>query len=123
MAELAEKLEMDADTLTATFETYNSYVAGGTDEAFARQDMPRELAVGPYYAVEVAPAVHHTMGGVMITVNGEVVGADGEVIPGLYAAGEVTGGVHGNNRLGGNAMADITIFGRIAAQNAVEYIS
>lgn len=122
LAELAEKLEMDADTLTATFETYNNYVAGGTDEAFARQDMPRELAVGPYYAVEVAPAVHHTMGGVVITVGGEVVGADGEVIPGLYAAGEVTGGVHGNNRLGGNAMADITIFGRIAAQNAVEYI-
>ncbi len=122
LAELAEKLEMDADTLVATFETYNGYVSGGTDEAFARQDMPRELAVGPYYAVEVAPAVHHTMGGVMITVGGEVVGADGEVIPGLYAAGEVTGGVHGNNRLGGNAMADITIFGRIAAQNAVEYI-
>ncbi len=122
LAELAEKLEMDAETLTNTFETYNASVASGTDEAFARQDMPRTLEVGPYYAVEVAPAVHHTMGGVMITVNGEVVGADGEVIPGLYAAGEVTGGVHGNNRLGGNAMADITIFGRIAGQNAVEFI-
>lgn len=122
LAELAEKLEMDAETLAQTFEAYNASVASGTDEAFARQDMPRSLEVGPFYAVEVAPAVHHTMGGVMITVNGEVVGADGEVIPGLYAAGEVTGGVHGNNRLGGNAMADITIFGRIAAQNAVEYI-
>jgi fumarate reductase flavoprotein subunit len=122
LAELAEKLEMDAETLTNTFETYNASVVSGTDEAFARQDMPRTLEVGPYYAVEVAPAVHHTMGGVMITVNGEVVGADGEVIPGLYAAGEVTGGVHGNNRLGGNAMADITIFGRIAGQNAVEFI-
>lgn len=122
LEELAEKLEMNPEVLAETFATYNASVENGTDAAFGRQDMPRALSVGPFYAVEVAPAVHHTMGGVVITVNSEVVGANGEAIPGLYAAGEVTGGIHGNNRLGGNAMADITIFGRIAAQNAVTFI-
>ncbi|HSL86912.1 MAG TPA: flavocytochrome c, partial [Bacteroidales bacterium] len=121
LEELAEKLEMDPEAFVKTMETYNASVENGTDEAFGREDMPRSLSTGPFYAVEVAPAVHHTMGGVVITVNGEVVGASGEVIPGMFAAGEVTGGIHGNNRLGGNAMADITIFGRIAAQNAVAF--
>ena len=122
LEELAEKLDMDKDTLKMTVETYNASVESGTDEAFGRADMKRALTDGPFYAVEVAPAVHHTMGGVMISVNGEVMDADGEVIQGLFAAGEVTGGIHGNNRLGGNAMADITIFGRIAAKSAVAFL-
>ncbi|HSR04827.1 MAG TPA: flavocytochrome c [Proteiniclasticum sp.] len=122
LEELAEKLEMDKETLQMTFDTYNASVESGTDADFGREDMAASLSVGPFYAVEVAPAVHHTMGGVIITVNGEVVNADGEVITGLFAAGEVTGGIHGNNRLGGNAMADITIFGRIAAKSAVAFL-
>jgi fumarate reductase flavoprotein subunit len=84
--------------------------------------MPRALSVGPYYAVEVAPAIHHTMGGLVITTQAEVVNNSGDVIKGLYAAGEVTGGVHGNNRLGGNALADITTFGRIAGEMAAESV-
>ena len=67
------------------------------------------------------PGVHHTMGGIKINDNAEVINTDGDVIPGLFAAGEVTGGVHGNNRLGGNAVADFTIFGRIAGQAAADY--
>jgi len=122
LAELAEKLEMDKETLQKTFDTYNASVESGSDADFGRENMAASLSVGPFYAVEVAPAVHHTMGGVIITVNGEVVNADGEVITGLFAAGEVTGGIHGNNRLGGNAMADITIFGRIAAKSAVAFL-
>lgn len=122
LEELAGKLEIDPEVLVKTFETYNASVESGTDEAFGRADMPAALSAGPYYAVEVAPAVHHTMGGVIITVNGEVVNSDGEVISGLFAAGEVTGGIHGTNRLGGNAMADITIFGRIAAKSAVAFL-
>ena len=115
---IAAELGLDAATLQATLDTYNGYVAEGTDADFARQDMARPVNVGPYYAVEVAPAVHHTMGGLKINTNGEVLNNSDIVISGLYAAGEVTGGVHGNNRLGGNAMADITIFGRIAGKNA-----
>lgn len=120
--ELATNIGIDPATLKETIETYNASVAAGKDEAFSREDMPRDLSVGPYYAVEVTPAIHHTMGGLVITTNAEVVNNSGEVIKGLFAAGEVTGGVHGNNRLGGNALADITTFGRIAGQKAVESI-
>ncbi len=116
--ELAKIIEMDAATLKTTIETYNDSVAAGTDTAFGREDMPRDLSTGPYYAVEVTPAIHHTMGGLVINTNAEVVNNAGEVIKGLYAAGEVTGGIHGNNRLGGNALADITTFGRVAGMNA-----
>lgn len=118
LEEIAGKLGVDATALTDTVETYNGYVAAGTDTDFARQDMKTALNKGPFYAVEIAPAVHHTMGGLKINTNGEVLNTSDVVIKGLYAAGEVTGGVHGNNRLGGNAMADITIFGRIAGKNA-----
>ncbi len=120
---IATELNVDPAVLQETVETYNTYVAGGTDTDFARQDMPRNLSVGPYYAVEVAPAIHHTMGGLKITTNGEVLNDSDVVVNGLYAAGEVTGGVHGNNRLGGNAMADITIFGRIAGKNAAQSVT
>ena len=62
--------------------------------------------------------MHHCMGGVKINTNAEVIDKEGNVIPGLFAAGEVTGGVHGGNRLGGNAVADFVVFGRIAGENA-----
>lgn len=64
--------------------------------------------------------MHHTMGGIKINPRAEVISVDGEVIPGLYAAGEVTGGIHGTNRLGGNALADINVFGKIAGENAAK---
>jgi len=122
LEELAELIAVDGNTLKATVDTYNGYVAAGNDPDFSRPDMPKALNVGPYYAVEVAPAVHHTMGGVKINVDAQVYNEAGEVINGLYACGEVTGGVHGNNRLGGNALSDITTFGRIAGTNAAESI-
>ena len=71
-----------------------------------------------YFACLRAPAVHHTMGGVEIDTETHVYNTSGEIIPGLYAAGEVTGGIHGGNRLGGNAITDAITFGRIAGQNA-----
>ena len=80
--------------------------------------MPAKIETGPYYIVKAAPAVHHTMGGVQINANAQVINQDGNVIEGLYAAGEVTGGIHGTNRLGSDALADITVFGRIAGENA-----
>lgn len=69
---------------------------------------------GPYYAAPRVPTVHHTMGGVQINTDAQVIDVNGTVIPGLYAAGEVTGGIHGANRLGGNALTDTVVFGRIA---------
>ena len=76
-----------------------------------------KLDKGPYYAVKGEVRVHHTMGGVEINEQAQVLDTQGNVIPGLYAAGEVTGGIHGANRLGGNAIADIIVFGRIAGEN------
>lgn len=122
LAELAEIISVDGETLKTTVDTYNGFVTAGDDPDFARQDMPRALNVGPYYAVEVAPAVHHTMGGLKINTDAQVFNEAGETISGLYACGEVTGGIHGNNRLGGNALSDITTFGRIAGTNAAESI-
>ena len=76
-----------------------------------------------YYAALCAPAIHHTMGGVKINANTEVLKEDGSAIPGLFAAGEITGGVHGANRLGGNAVSDIVVFGRIAGTQAEDYVA
>jgi len=121
--ELATALGVDAATLATTIETYNGYVADGADPDFDRPDMPRDLATAPYYYVEVGPAVHHTMGGIEINTTTEVINQEGNVVAGLFAAGEVTGGVHGANRLGGNALSDITTFGRIAGQSAAAFVT
>lgn len=120
LEEVAEIMEMDAAVLQATVDSYNEAVASGTDEAFGRSDMPRGLETPGYYLIEVGPAVHHTMGGVQISPNAEVLDENGVAIPGLFAAGEVTGGIHGGNRLGGNALADLMVFGRIAGQSAAQ---
>jgi fumarate reductase flavoprotein subunit len=119
---LAEKIEMDKATFVETVNKYNTAVEAKNDSEFNRADMPRKLDQSKFYAIPVTPAVHHTMGGVAINTNSEVLGEDGQVIPGFYAAGEITGGVHGANRLGGNALADIITFGRIAGTNAAKVI-
>lgn len=116
---LAEQLEVPAETLSATLEAWNASVEAGEDTAFGRKTgMEIGLTQAPYYAIKVAPGIHHTMGGIKINTNTEVLNEAGEVIPGLYAAGEVTGGIHGQNRIGGNAVADIIIFGRQAGEKA-----
>lgn len=117
--ELAGKLGINGENLVETVNVYNGYVDAKEDKDFARPDMPRKLEKATYYAIEVGPAVHHTMGGLKINEKAQVLDTNGNVITGLYAAGEVTGGVHGGNRLGGNALADIVTFGRIAGKNAV----
>lgn len=120
--DLATKLNMDGATLKATIEKYNGFVAAGKDADFGRTSMKKELKEGKFYAIPVAPAVHHTMGGVKINTNAEVINTTGDAIPGLFAAGEVTGGVHGDNRLGGNALADIIAYGRTAGNSAANFI-
>ena len=123
VAELAKKLGIPEAALEKTVSDYNSYVENGNDPDFGRKasEMPRALVEGPYYVVEVGPAIHHTMGGLKINTKAEVIDTNGNVIPALYAAGEVTGGIHGANRLGGNAVADITVFGKIAGEQAAKY--
>lgn len=120
--ELAESAKIDAKALKATLETWNKAVAGKNDAEFKRdKGMENPLDQAPYYLIKVSPAVHYTMGGIKINTKNEVIKKDGSIIKGLYAAGEVTGGLHGANRLGGNAVADIMIFGRNSGLNAAEY--
>lgn len=121
IADLAKKIHVPEKNLQASITSYNQFVQSGKDSQFQRPNLPRELNHSPYYAIEVKPAVHHTMGGVVIDTKGEVKGQNGKIIQGLYAAGEVTGGVHGANRLGGNAISDIVTFGRIAGTDAAIY--
>ena len=118
---LAEAIGAPADAFAATMNAWNSCVEAKEDAAFGRVSFANPLDQAPYYAIKVQPGIHHTMGGIKINDNAEVVSTDGDVIPGLFAAGEVTGGVHGNNRLGGNAVADFTIFGRIAGTSASKF--
>ena len=102
-------------------ETWNASVAEGEDKDFGRKGVDQDLSVAPYYAIKIAPGIHHTMGGIKINTLAQVISTEGEVIPGLFACGETTGGIHGGNRVGGNAVADFTIFGRIAGGNAAAY--
>lgn len=131
LEELAEKIGVPAKNLVATVEEYNRYCQGGDLEG-QTDEFGRSLFVdtnkvhnginnGPFYAAVRIPTVHHTMGGVEINEATEVIDTNGNVISGLYAAGEVTGGIHGSNRLGGNALTDTVVFGRIAGTNAASF--
>ena len=119
---LAQELGIPADAFTATMEKWNGCVAEKNDPDFGRTSFANPLDTAPYYAVKVTAGIHHTMGGLKIDPETHVLNADGQIIPGLFAAGEVTGGVHGANRLGGNAVADIIVFGRIAGEQAAAYV-
>ena len=119
--ELAKALNMDEATFADTMNNWNTICANKVDPDFGREGMENDLSTAPYYAIKVSPGVHHTMGGLKIDTETHVLDTNGNVIEGLYAAGEVTGGIHGANRLGGNAVADIVVFGRIAGQQASAY--
>ena len=119
---LANELGIPADAFTATMEKWNGYVAEKNDPDFGRTSFAAPLDTAPFYAVKVTAGIHHTMGGLKIDSQTHVLNKEGQIIPGLFAAGEVTGGVHGGNRLGGNAVADFVVFGRIAGQEAAASI-
>ena len=118
--ELANTVGIPAEALSETVSRYNAQQKAGVDEDFGRSatEMPVALETAPFYAVRVTPAIHHTMGGLSVNTETQVLKADGTPIPGLYAAGEVTGGLHGANRLGGNGVADIVVNGRLAGITA-----
>ncbi len=118
--ELAAAIGVDPTAFAATMNAWNGYVADKNDPEFGRVNFANPLDTAPFYAIKVTAGIHHTMGGVKINENTEVISTEGTVIPGLFAAGEITGGVHGQNRLGGNAVADFVVFGRIAGTEAAE---
>ncbi|WP_285046520.1 flavocytochrome c [Lactococcus petauri] len=119
--ELAKKLDIKPEELKATVTKWNKAVADKKDSEFGRTTGMTNDISGKVYAIKVAPGIHHTMAGVKINTQTQVLKEDGQPIKGLYAAGEVTGGLHGGNRIGGNAVADIIIFGRQAGQESAKY--
>ena len=125
LVELSRAIAVDAVALEYTVDQYNKAVQAKKDPDFGRnpESMERTLSNPPFYAIEIEPAIHHTMGGLKINTKAQVLNKLGLPIPGLFAAGEVTGGIHGGQRLGGNAVADICIFGKIAADSAIEFVS
>jgi len=117
---LAAEIKVPPQALKATMEAYNQAVDKKDDAEFKRPDMPRPLRTPKYFAIAIKPGVHYTMGGLKINTDSQVIAKDGKPIAGFYAAGEVTGGVHGTNRLGGNSISETITFGRIAGANAAK---
>ena len=121
LAELAEKIGVDAEKLQASVDNYNAIVRGELEDPLgfvANNKADVEMTEGPWYACKKVPTVHHTMGGLKINDKTQVINTEGNVIPSLFACGEVTGGIHGSNRLGGNAIADCMTFGKLAGEMA-----
>ncbi|WP_141672046.1 flavocytochrome c, partial [Gilliamella sp. Fer4-1] len=123
LEELAQELSIDSRTLANTVARYNQFAITKHDQDFGRTTGIRHpIEKAPFYAIKIAPGVHHTMGGVTINTQTQVLDANKNVIQGVFAAGEVVGGIHGANRIGGNAVADIIIFGMQAGKKAAHYI-
>ena len=129
LEDAADFFGIDKAALAETIGNYNAYaedfLTNGTDTKEADKDFHRNAKMakvenGPYYIQKVIPSVHHTMGGLAIDTETRVLTAEGQVIDGLYAAGEVVGGIHGTNRLGGNALTDITVFGKLAGETIMK---
>lgn len=120
LEDLAKQIGMNPAVLVKTIQDYNSYVDRGEDPDFHKNVLGLKCEVAPFYATPRKPAIHHTMGGLVIDTKAHVLNKDGQIIDGLYSAGENAGGIHAGNRLGGNSLADIFTFGRIAANTAYE---
>ena len=121
LAELAGKIGVDAAGLEETVAAWNGAVENHADQAFGRTTgMDRGVTKAPFFAIHVHPAIHYTMGGIHINDETQVIDSNGKVIAGLFAAGEVSGGLHGNNRIGGNSIAETVVFGRQAGIQAAK---
>lgn len=120
--ELAENIKVPAANLKKTLQSWNEAVKKNSDTEFGRTTGMASLDHAPYYAIHIAPAIHYTMGGIHIAPDTRVYDTNGNFIAGLYAAGEVSGGLHGNNRIGGNSIAETIIFGREAGKTMAKLI-
>jgi len=124
ITELASQIGVNSQALQQTIDDWNSAVSEKNDVEFKRTTgMERNISVGPFYAIHIAPAVHYTMGGVAINAKTQVLNEEDHIIGGLFAAGEVAGGLHGNNRIGGNSIAETVVFGRQAGQQVFKYLN
>lgn len=124
LAELADQLEISQAALDTTMATWQTVVHQQHDAEFGRTTgLVDDFATGPFAAIPVAPAVHYTMGGLKVNVQTQVLDDQQQPIAGLYAAGETVGGLHGNNRLGGNSIAETVVFGLAAARQIRNYQS
>ena len=119
-AELADAMGAEGETLAETLDGVNAAVSRAERDGIGREYQPtfRKIARPQFYAIAQWPSVHYTMGGLVIDTEARVLNGSGAPLPGLFAAGEVCGGIHGKNRLGGNALAECAVFGRIAGKNA-----
>jgi succinate dehydrogenase/fumarate reductase flavoprotein subunit len=118
-----DELNAFVTNFNAAVQDYNDHFDAGTADWAGKRVKDYKLGPPWYYARNGRPNVHHSMGGIEINANTEVLNPEGQVIPGLYAAGECVGGLHGGNRIGGNAVGDIIVFGRIAGEKAAAYAS
>ena len=116
--EIADFFDLDKENLKQTIEKFNKDSENGKDTLFNLRRLGFKIEKAPFYCLKAVPAVHHTMGGLKINKEAKVLNTKAQEIDGLFAAGEVTGGIHGNNRLGSVSIADITVFGIIAGTNA-----
>ena len=117
---IADFTKIPFDQLQKTVKRVSDMAGKGNDKDFNHRAGLMDMQQGKYYVIKAVPSTHHTMGGVRINEKAEALTAEGKVIPGLWAAGEVTGVTHGTNRLGGNAYTDIIVFGRIAGEAAAK---
>ncbi|MCV3763596.1 flavocytochrome c [Companilactobacillus farciminis] len=123
LAELADEIKVDANKLEETVSNWNQAIKKQQDSDFNRTTgMERDISDGPFFAIHIAPAVHYTMGGLKINDKTQVLNTNNEIIKGLFAAGEIAGGLHGNNRIGGNSIAETVVFGRQAGQQVYKYL-
>ena len=123
LTDLAAEIKVDANNLEETVSKWNQAVKSQQDSEFNRTTgMERDISDGPFFAIHIAPAVHYTMGGLKINDKTQVLNTDNKVINGLFAAGEIAGGLHGNNRIGGNSIAETVVFGRQAGQQVYKYL-
>lgn len=121
--DLAKRIGLNAEALVSTVDTWNREVDEHNDKQFNRTTgMDRSISKGSFFAIHIAPAVHYTMGGVAIDADTHVLDSNSKIIDGLFAAGEIAGGLHGNNRIGGNSIAETVVFGRQAGQQAFKFI-
>lgn len=123
LEELAKNAGINATNLVKTVESWQKFCKDLNGDPFGRFtcDAEAQLPKGPWFATPMSPAAHHTMGGLKINGDTQVLDKAGKPIPGLYAAGEVTGGIHGGNRLGANAIPDVLNYGRVAGQMAAQF--
>ncbi|GAA6237405.1 flavocytochrome c [Apilactobacillus micheneri] len=123
LSDLAKNIKVNPEELNTTLDKWNQAVRAQHDDDFNRTTgMDRDLSAEPYFAIHIAPAVHYTMGGIKVNAKTQVLNSNNQPVKGLFAGGEVAGGLHGDNRIGGNSIAETVIFGRQAGQQVFKYI-